>query len=457
MNKHDHVLRSVLCVLSHLSVLVFFLTVPIAEAQMGKPDGLYYKSWAIIIGTENYVVAPPLPGAVHGAKNVADAFRRLGFDEVVELYDHNTSLRRLHQVLNDMLPRKVGRMDRLVIFYVGHTGTIQDSEGLDRSYLVPVDSQLNNATKSITVEYLKEFTRRSAAKHTLLIFDAPVFGWETTGPETLSVEGRSASEVNTDRRVVQVISAASQGEVSGRPAGHSLFVQALVAGLSGAADLDGNGWLMASELGDFLVRQVRESSNGLQHPTSLRIDGDGDTVLVEGPKSALRSRAGALHTTSERRQAATPYYESAVTLLQAGKSAEEALNQLNRAIASDPTYGHAYVLKSYLRLELIPNLDEAYAAALLAVQYASDDPDSFYTLGLVQERRGKLTEAEAAFRQALHVKADYRDVYFSLGTLYADHLNDQSKSVEAFRRYLELGGTHARARAAVNQTDRTMP
>jgi hypothetical protein len=44
-------------------------------------------------------------------------------------------------------------------------------------------------------------------------------------------------------------------------------------------------------------------------------------------------------------------------------------------------------------------------------------------------------------------------VYFSLGTLYADHLNDQPKSVEAFRRYLELGGTHARAKAAVEQAD----
>ena len=450
-------LSVVLVLLSPSLVLALFLHLPIAHAQMGKPEGLYYKSWAIVIGTENYIVAPPIPGAINDAKQVAETFRRLGFDEVVELYDNNTSLRRLHQVLNDMLPRKVGRMDRLVIFYVGHTGTIQDSDGLDRGYLVPVDSQLNNATKSITVEYLKEFTRRSAAKHTLLIFDAPVFGWETSGPEALSGEGRAAPELNTERRVVQVISAASKGEVSDRPAGHSRFVQTLLAGLSGAADLDRNGWLLASELGDYLTQHVRESSNGLQHPTSLRIDGDGDTVLVEGPKSALIPRTGSPQTMLERRQAATAHYESAVALLQEGKSAEEALARLNRAIESDPTYGHAYVLKSYIRLELIPNLDEAFASGLLAVQYASDNPDSFYTLGLVQEKRGKFTDAEAAFRQALQVKADYQDVYFSLGTLYADHLKDQRQSVEAFRRYLELGGTHARARAAVSQADRQNP
>jgi len=40
---------------------------------------------------------------------------------------------------------------------------------------------------------------------------------------------------------------------------------------------------------------------------------------------------------------------------------------------------------------------------------------------------------------------------FSLGILYADEMKDQSKSVEAFTRYLELGGNHARARAAVAQ------
>jgi hypothetical protein len=52
------------------------------------------------------------------------------------------------------------------------------------------------------------------------------------------------------------------------------------------------------------------------------------------------------------------------------------------------------------------------------------------------------------------VNNTYQDVYFTLGTLYADHLNDQDKSVEAFRRYLDLGGTNPRARATVSQADR---
>lgn len=286
---------------AHMIGMFLVVALSTAEAQVGKPEGLYYKSWAIIIGIENYVLAPPIPGAISDAKKVAEAFRRLGFDEVIEFYDKDASSRRLRQLLDDMLPRKVGRMDRLVIFYIGHAGFVQDSDGQDRGYLVPFDAQLNHAAKAITVGYLKEFTRRTASKHTLLILDASVFGWETTAPPELSLEGRMAPESDTDRRAVQVISAASKGEAAVRVEQSSRFVEALLAGLSGSADLDGNGWLMASELGAYLMQQVGVLSNSVQHPMSLRIDGDGDTVLVEGRRSAFTLDAGP-ETSSERQQ-----------------------------------------------------------------------------------------------------------------------------------------------------------
>jgi len=110
------------------------------------------------------------------------------------------------------------------------------------------------------------------------------------------------------------------------------------------------------------------------------------------------------------------------------------------------------VLKSYVRLEILPNLDEALAAAKSAVQYAPQNPDSQYTLGLIYEKQGKFSDAERAMREALVVNPNYVDVYFSLGELYADKIKDQKKSVEAFERYLELGGNHSRAREVVVQS-----
>jgi tetratricopeptide (TPR) repeat protein len=230
----------------------------------------------------------------------------------------------------------------------------------------------------------------------------------------------------------------------------------LVSGLSGAADRNNNGWLMASELGAYLQQQVLERSKGGQHPLFVQLEGEGDTVLIEGRKAAFIMGAGP-QSLSERRRAATIQYEQAFALLQAGKSSEEALERLDKALEYDPTFGDAYVLKSYVRLVVLPNLEDALSAAKLAVQYAPTNPDAQYTLGLIYEKRGAYAEAERAMREALVVNPNYADVYFSLGILYADAMKDQSKSVEAFTRYLELGGTHARARAAVAQSAPAKP
>ena len=420
-------------------------------AQVGKPEGLYYKSWAVVIGVENYLLAPKIPGVIDDAKAVAQTFRQLGFDEVVELYDKDASSRRLQQTLMEFLPRKVGRQDRLVIYFAGHTGITQGLSGKDLGYLVPWDAQIANVSKSVTFEQLKEFSHRSASKHTLLLFDAAVRGWEVSAAQTLSLEGRSAPEDDTEKRAVQVLTAGNKGESLARKQDHSLFVQALVKGLSGEADLDKNGWLMASEVGRFVTQQIQDQTKGAQHPIFEQLEGDGDTIIVEGRKAAFRL-GGEPQSPAERQQAAKMHYEQAFALLQTGKAPDEALERLNKALEYDPTFGDAYVLKSYVRLEVLPNLDEALAAANAAVKYAPKNPDSQYTLGLIYEKRGQYAEAERAMREALVVNPSYLDVYFSLGTMYADEMKDQQKAVAAFERYLELGGNHTRAREAVAQS-----
>ena len=451
---HRQPLPLLLGLFAYLLVAIF--CPPSASAQLGKPEGLYYKSWAVVIGVENYLLAPKIPGAIEDAKAVAQSFRQLGFDEVVELYDKDASFRRLQQTLSDFLPRKVGRYDRLVLYFAGHAGVTQDLAGKELGYLVPWDAQIGNVPKSVTFEQLKEFSRRSASKHTLFLVNAAVRGWEVSTAQPLSLEGRLAPEDDTERRGVQVLTAGDKGESLSQENGKSLFVQVLVNGLSGMADRNKNGWLMASEVGDYVKQQVLERSKGTQHPFFVQLEGEGDTVLIEGRKSAFIMGAEP-QSPAERRQAAKMQYDQAFALLQTGKSSEETLERLDKALEYDPTFGDAYVLKSYVRLEILPNLDDALSAAKLAVQYAPKNPDSYYTLGLILEKREQFVEAERAMREALVVNPNYADVYFSLGILYADEMKDQPKSVEAFTRYLELGGNHARARAAIAQSTPPAP
>ena len=121
---------------------------------------------------------------------MAEALRKLGFEHVVELYDKDASSRRLQQTLNDFLPRKVGRQDRLIIYFAGHAGVAQDSSGKEMGYLVPWDSQLGNVSKALTFEQLKEFSHRNAAKHTFFLLNTAVRGWEVSSTQALSLEGR---------------------------------------------------------------------------------------------------------------------------------------------------------------------------------------------------------------------------------------------------------------------------
>lgn len=431
------------------SVLLLF-TAAIGSAQVGRPEGLYYKSWGVVIGISDYLLAPKLDGPVADAKAVAEALRRLGFDEVLEVYDKEASFRRMNFILTDYLPRKVGRQDRVIIFFAGHTGITKDMHGKDLGYLVPWDAQTGNASKSITLDQLKEFSRRVMSKHVVFLLDSGLAGWDVTPPQQLSLEGRLSPEDETDKRAVQVFTAAGKGEDTLRKDGLGLFVQALVSGLQGAADADKNGWVMATELGAYVKQQVEAATGGVQHPQFVRLDGDGDTVFVEGKKTAYRSGPEP-KTETERAAAAREEYERAFSVLQQQRSPQEAIERLDKALEYNPAYGDAYVLMSYVYLDVMPNLDKALAAGQLAIKHAPANPDSHYTVGLIYQRKGQFAEAERALLQALTVNPGYSDVYLSLGDLYAADFKDRGKAVAAYQRYLETGGTDHRARTYIEQ------
>lgn len=439
-----------------LMAALFLLLFPfaVADAQLGRPEGLYYKSWAIIIGINDYLLAPKLTTAVADGTAVADALRKLGFEEVLEVYDKNASSKGLHHILRDVLPRKVGRQDRVVIFFAGHAGITQDRNGKDLGYLVPWDAQTNNVSKAVTLDDLKEFSRRVMSKHILFVLDAGVSGWEITAPQQLSLEGRGASEEETDKRAVQVLTAANKGEGTAHKDGQGVFVQMILAGLKGAADADKNGWLMVSELGAYVAKQVELATAGKQHPQFARLDGDGDMIIIEGKKGTFRT-GGEPKTEAERIEAAKELYDRAFTILQQQRPPQEALASLDKALEYNPAYGDAYILKSYVLQEYLFKPDDALVAAKQAVKYAADNPDSHYTLGLALQRTQQFKEAEQAMLRALALNQTNSDVLLSLGDLYAEDLKDQTKAADAYKKYLEAGGMEPRAKDYLDKAGAT--
>lgn len=433
-----------------------FFTAAAADAQLGRPEGLYYKSWAVVFGINDYLLAPKLTTAVTDGKAVAEALRKLGFDEVLEVYDKGASSKGMHHVLRDVLPRKVGRQDRVVIFFAGHAGVTQDRNGKDLGYLVPWDAQTANVAKAVTLDDLKDFSRRVMSKHILFVLDAGVSGWEITAPQQLSLEGRGAPEEETDKRAVQVLTAANKGESAAQKGGQDLFVQAMLAGLKGAADADKNGWLMASELGAYAAKQVEQATAGKQHPQFTRLDGDGDMIIIEGRKGTFRA-GNEPKTDAERLEAAKEMYDRAFTTLQQQRPPQEALASLDKALEYNPAYGEAYILKSYVLQEYLFKTDDALVAAKQAVKYAADNPDSHYTLGLAFQRKQQYKEAEQAMLRAAALNQENTDVLLSLGDLYAEDLKDQAKAVESYRKYMNAGGAEPRAKDYLDKAGAPKP
>jgi hypothetical protein len=92
----------------------------------------------------------------------------------------------------------------------------------------------------------------------------------------------------TERRSVQMITAGRKGDLAHEQNGHGIFTQYLLRGLTGEADLNGDGLVTASELGSFVQPNVYRASGQKQFPQYGRLDGEGEVVFVAGEEPRLK-------------------------------------------------------------------------------------------------------------------------------------------------------------------------
>ena len=111
------------------------------------------------------------------------------------------------------------------------------------------------------------------------------------------------------------------------------------------------------------------------------------------------------------------------------------------------SFGDAYVLKSYIRLEVLPNLDESLAAARAAVQHAPQIPTRTTRPGLVLEKKGQPEGSRAGHAAGVSCQSCHTDVYFRLEPSMPDQLHEPQKSVDAFPSLSRLGQSERAVRA----------
>jgi tetratricopeptide (TPR) repeat protein len=221
------------------------------------------KSWAVVIGIDEYEHVRPLKYAVADAKAVAKTLRQRGF-QVRELYDKQATHRNILGELGDKLVERVGESDRVLIFFSGHGETRQPKGGKEMGFLLPVGAEANAlAETAIPMSVIRDLADSLPSKHVLFLVDVCYGGIAGMQFKNVLKYDEAYLREITRERGRQLITAGGpkQEALEGPEWGHSVFTYYLLEGLNkGLADLDGDGIIPASELHTYLNRRVFDAA-----------------------------------------------------------------------------------------------------------------------------------------------------------------------------------------------------
>ena len=244
------------------------------------PQPLPGESWAVVIGINRYrhPRIPKLRYAVNDARAVERALLAQGFrkDRIFTLTDDQATKAGIEQLLGDELRQQVGADDRLLVFFAGHGKTDRLRSGEEEGYLIPVDGDPGRLfSTAIGMTALRQISERLSAKHILYIVDACYSGY--------AIYNRSISEDLLEEMLkkpaIQILTAGRQQDEAQERAGHGVFTDVLVQGLSGDAFVAGKSWLALEELGLWVKVRVFAESNKKQLPQYGNLSGEGQFVF----------------------------------------------------------------------------------------------------------------------------------------------------------------------------------
>lgn len=297
MNRSRHPLPLIFFILWAL----LFAFAPFSSASAGNSREIakersrlfYNNSWAVVIGIDRYRNWPRLESAVNDAESMAARLEDLGFN-VVKIINKSATRAAIAKELGYRLPRKVGKKDRVLIFFAGHGQTEETFDKGHLGYIIPVDADTNDLTTAISMDELRIYSRRINAKHLLYVMDSCYSGLGITRSQGLSTSVEDYVEKITKRSARQMITAGGKGEQVAESEGHGIFTKLILQGLAGSADIHQDGVITASELSSYIQPKVAQASGNLQTPRYGRLPGDDDGEFVFILDTYFRARVSEL-------------------------------------------------------------------------------------------------------------------------------------------------------------------
>jgi peptidoglycan/xylan/chitin deacetylase (PgdA/CDA1 family)/Flp pilus assembly protein TadD len=435
-----------------------------ATAGTTSDRKLYRESWAVIIGINEYLHWPKLKYAVNDANGVEEALiSHFGFkrENIRKLVNGEATRQRIMEVLGEELTdsKKVQREDRVFFFFAGHGATRTFEDNRQLGFIVPVDADpANSYSTAISMTSLREASDLIPAKHVYFVMDSCYSGLALTrGAGTFSKDQSYLEEI-THRMARQILTAGGgdQQVADDGPNGHSVFTWALLEGLEGKADLDGNGFITASELGAYVSPVVAQFAK--QTPTVGNLVGsEGGEFIFElqpQPLSALspqlEGKALTLNATLQSldKEIATKQAEL-LKLQESVQSEAMKLTELKRSgtpTAPAPAAPIARQPKAYdldrqgQELFREKKYDEAIEKFKAAVAMKPGDPVLLNNLGFVYYRAGRYDEALAVLLKTLTLDPSRREAHANLGDVYLK-LGQKAEAKQHYQQYLDLHPT----------------
>ena len=243
----------------------------------GRKVDLYTGSHALLVGVSEYTAGWPKLESIPGEMDLLQqALEEQGFS-VTRVNSPNS--RELRRAFEDFI-EKYGfeEQNRLLFFYSGH-GYTRTVGARRKGYLVPADAPDPRKDikgfnrRALTMNQVQTWARRIEAKHALFLFDSCFSGTIFKSRAAMPVP-RHITDKST-KPVRQFITAGSAGEEV--PA-QSVFLPSFIRAIQGEGDLNNDGYVTGTELGQFLHQRVMSYNTG-QTPQYGKIR---DPALDEG-------------------------------------------------------------------------------------------------------------------------------------------------------------------------------
>jgi peptidoglycan/xylan/chitin deacetylase (PgdA/CDA1 family)/uncharacterized caspase-like protein len=422
-----------------------------AQAAPASPKTSFYReSWAVIVGINDYQNWPKLKYAVNDANGLEEILvNKFGFkkDHVRKLTNAEATRQHIMEVLGDELTdgRKVQREDRVFFFFAGHGATRTFEDGRQIGFIIPVDAdRVNYYSTAISMTALREASDLIPAKHIYFVMDSCYSGLALTRGSGGFERDRTYLEEVTRRQARQILTAGGANEqvADDGPTGHSVFTWALIQGLQGQADLDGNGVITASELGAYVSPIV--SSFAKQTPTV------GNLVGSEGGEFLFELQPEPLTSLTKQMDGQALKLNDQLSHLQEEIAAKQAeLLKLQQSIQSESAK-----LTQITRSAAPPPVPVAAKSKTKAQQAYDLDRQ-----GQLMYREKKYDEALQKFQSAVELKPNDAVLLNNLGFLlyvmgrYDDAVNYLQKTLSADPRRKEAHGNIADALLKLGRRD----